>query len=93
MGQRSAKFSRKRGFLFWCAFYVRYTWFSWGWYLSASGGCFWFEVAVRRRDTPPTPLERGVLDAAFCLIMSYLIGDEGVCYGEGRGWDVFAAVF
>ena len=55
------------------------------WRLLAFGGCFRFEVAVRRRNTPPAPLERGVLDTAFCLIMSYLIGDEGECYGEMCG--------
>ena len=33
-------------------------------------GClFWFEVAMLGRDTPPAPLERGVLDTAFCLII------------------------
>ena len=44
------------------------------------------------RNTPPAPLKRGVLDTAFCLIISGLLclfpllrGDKGVCYGEGRG--------
>ncbi len=39
-------------------------------------GClFWFEVAMLGRDTPPAPLERGVLDTAFCLIISFLRGE------------------
>ena len=48
--------------------------------------------AVRGRDTPPAPLERGGCDAVFYLIMRSLVrmfplwrGDKGVCYGEGRG--------
>ena len=40
-----------------------------------------------------SPLERGVLDTVFLLVMRGLMvcripllrGDKGVCYGEGRG--------
>ena len=36
-------------------------------------GClFLVWEAMRRRDTPPAPLERGILDAAFCLIIGIL---------------------
>ena len=50
-------------------------------------------VAMRGRDTPPAPLERGGLECCFFyLIMSSLVcmfplwrGDKGVCYGEGGG--------
>ena len=42
------------------------------------------------RNTPPTPLKRGDLNTAFCLIIRglsgmfpLLRGDQGVCYGEG----------
>ena len=44
-------------------------------YLSASGGCFGFEVAVRERHTPPAPLKRGDLDTVF------LFGNEGLMVG------------
>ena len=51
-----------------------------------------FLVAMRGRDTPPAPLERGGCDAVFYLIMSSLVcmfpllrGDKGVCYGEMCG--------
>ena len=44
------------------------------------------------RHTPPAPLERGGLGAAFFLKVwglsggfPLLRGDKGVCYGEGRG--------
>ena len=53
---------------------------------------FDFQVAMRGRDTPPAPLERGGWDAVFYLIMSSLVcmfpllgGDKGVCYGEMCG--------
>ena len=62
------------------------------WCFLASGGCFGFEEAMRGRDTPPSPLERGDLNTAFLLVISGLLclfpllrGDKGVCYGEGRG--------
>ena len=49
-------------------------------------------VTVRRRHTPPAPLERGDCDACSLLVMSglgvwfpLLRGDKGVCYGERRG--------
>ena len=34
-------------------------------YLLGFSGCFGFQAAVRERHTPPTPLERGDLDAVF----------------------------
>ena len=45
------------------------------------------------RNTPPAPLERGVLRCCFLFgnerfvmfVFPLLIGDKGVCYGEGRG--------
>ena len=47
---------------------------------------------MRRRDTPPSPLERGDLNTAFYLIFRFIVlrfpllrGDKGMCYGEGGG--------
>ena len=39
-----------------CFFEVRFVGFGW---------MFWFEVAVLERNTPPAPLERGVLRYCF----------------------------
>ena len=36
---------------------------------------FDFQVAMHGRDTPPAPLERGGLGAAFLLVMRNLSGD------------------
>ena len=56
------------------------------------GWLFCFEVAMLGRHTPPAPLERGVWDAVFFLVIRgllclfpLLIGDKGVCYGGRRG--------
>ena len=57
---------------------------------------------MRRRYTPPAPLQRGGSGAAFLSVVRDLMvwriplsrGDQGVCYGERRGVaEVFLLLF
>ena len=56
-------------------------------------GAAFFLIENEFFESCVSPLERGVLDTVFLLVMRGLMvcripllrGDKGVCYGEGRG--------